>query len=182
MKRQYCTKCGNRRKVDEISHLCNDCRKESNKQFKEEEREDKRIDRECKNRIKTEFKVHDKLRELEKIFKRPCWIEINIANAGIYIFGRWVKRRFIVKPLTRIKAISQLKGKYDDIDEFKGKAERLGFETYSDSAVEVTLKHNGKRYDFTSRGIFKDEDRIGIFARLYGEKVADVEFELWRQR
>jgi len=179
----YCTKCGKKLKRYNLSNLNNLCKKCSDKKYKEvkeENKKSKQKEKELKNKIIKECKINSKIRELEKILKKPCMIEVNIANEGAFLFGRFVKRKFKVNPIVNSKAISKLKGEYKDIDDFCRKTRRNGFKVEMWGGVEVSLWYKDKRYNFLSDGIYKDFGRAGIFARMSCGKVADVKYALWK--
>jgi len=180
-KMSYCTKCGKRKRVAELTHLCKTCHTEQNRRFREEEKEEKQREKEVENTIKKVFKINDKIRELEKIFKVPCGIDVDIANIGQFIFGNFVKRRFRVIPRTK-GIVSKLKGEYKSIDEFWANAEKLGFEIDKYSGTEFDLTHKNKTYYFTTHGIYLKRHHLGVTTNMYSKKIAEIEYSLWNRR
>lgn len=178
--KSYCVKCGKKAKHYEgLIYLCKKCSLKRDKEAKEENKKIKQREKEIENKIIKECKIDNKIRELEKILKQPCMISVNVANEGNFLFGRFVRRKFKVNPLTKNKKITKLKGEYRDIDNFCKKARKIGFKIDKWSGVEVSLRCKDKRYNFLSNGIYKDIGRAGPFLRMSCGKVADVEYELW---
>jgi DNA-directed RNA polymerase subunit RPC12/RpoP len=178
-KKYFCINCGKKAKISRYpTYLCKKCNVKREKEIKQEEKIEKQRIREINNKIKHEFKINNKIREIEKILKKPCMVEVNVANEGIFLFGRFVNRKFKVSPLTKNKRLAKLKGDYKDIDDFCRKAKRIGYKTEKWSGVEVSLEHKGRRYNFLSDGIYKDVGRAGPFHRMSSGKVANVEYEL----
>lgn len=178
----YCVDCGKKLKRINLSSLCEECVDKRDREIKEENKKSKQREKELKNKIVKECKINSKIKELERILKRPCMIQVDVANEGVFLFGRFVKRKFKVKPLTKSKVISKLKGEYKDIDDFCRKARRNGFKTNMWGSVDVSLGYKNKNYNFLPDGIYKDIGRAGPFARISCGKVADIEYELWNKR
>jgi len=179
----YCTECGKKLKRINLNNLCKKCSDKRDKEVKEENKKLKQRERELKNKIIKECKINSKIREIEKVLKRPCIIEIHVANDDVFLFGRFGKRKFKVKPIVNSRIISKLKGEYKDIDDFCRKARRKGFKAEMwYLGVEVFLSYKNKGYNLLSDGIYKDFGKVGIFARVPYNKVADVEYALWGGR
>jgi len=179
----YCTGCGKKVKKINSGNLCKECSDKRNKEIEEESKKFKQREKELKNKIIKEFEINSKIREIEKILKSPCMIQVDVANAAdwsVFLFGRFTKRKFKVQPLVKNMVVSKLEGEYKDIDSFCKRARRKGFKAKMWSDTEVSLLYKDEEYIFLSDGIYKNLNKTGIFSKVPYDKVADVKYELWK--
>lgn len=178
----YCVECGKKVKNFPsfgLVHLCKVCNEERIRLNKKEAKEEKLRAKKVKGIILKEYKINSKIRELEKILGKPCTIELNVANEGTFLFGRFVRRKFNVKSISKNKKIATLSGQYDNIDDFNGKAKKIGFKVVAWDGTNITLRDGKRKYSFITDGIHEDIGRASAFARICGKKVADVKYNLW---
>ena len=177
----YCIGCGKKVKKINSGNLCKECSNKRNKEIEEENKKLKQREKELRNKIIKEFKINSKIREIEKILKRPCIIQVDVANAenwSAFLFGRFNERKFKVQPLVKDSVISKIKGEYKDIDSFCKSARRNGFKAEMLGDTEVSLLYKDRRYIFFSDGIYKYLNKTSISNVPYN-KVADVKYGLW---
>ena len=134
-------------------------------------------EKEIKYKIKNEFKIREKIKELEKILRRPCEINIIIQDVGKFTFFRFLDRGFNLIPVKDIKEIKELAGEYNSINDLLKKAKEVGFKTkkHFDSSCEISFK--GRTYHIIAHGIFLERLRAGVLGFMYKDLLAKIKFK-----